>query len=341
MPYLFQSNEVFQLESGAALSSLTIAYHTYGTMNGTADNVVWVCHALTANSDAAEWWSGIVGAGLSISPEKGFIVCANILGSPYGTTNPVSVDPSTGRPFYQTFPFITIRDMVAAHQRLRQHLGIQRIQLLVGGSMGGYQALEWCLMEPRLINRVFLIACSAKETPWGIAIHTAQRMAIEADATWGSPSPTAGIKGLKTARAIGMVTYRSYDTYRLKQAENEEEKTDGFKAESYIRYQGDKFAARFNAYSYWCLTKAMDSHNVARSRTPTVAETLQTMQQKTLLIAVRSDVLCPPQEMETMAKYIPRSRLHIIDSVYGHDGFLTEGKAVSAILKDWLQERTD
>lgn len=339
MAQLFQSNQVFRLESGAALSSLTVAYQTYGTLNNSGNNVVWICHALTADSAAAEWWSGIIGAGLPINPEKDFIVCANILGSPYGTTNPLSIDSSTSQPFYQTFPFITIRDMVAAHRLLCQHLGIRRIRLLAGGSMGGYQALEWCVMDPTLIEGLFMIACSAKETPWGIAIHTAQRMAIEADATWGSASRKAGEKGLKTARAIGMVTYRSYDTYRLTQSETGEEKTDGFKAESYIRYQGDKLAGRFNAYSYWCLTKAMDSHNVARGRTVTVAETLQTIKQKTLLIAIQSDVLCPPQEMKAMANYIRGSRLHIIDSVYGHDGFLTEGRAISGILEDWLQEK--
>jgi len=221
----FQYKEPFVLETGGILDGLQIAYHTYGTLNESKSNVVWICHALTANAQVTEWWPGVVGKGRVIDPEKYFIVCANIIGSCYGSTGPASINPETGVPYFIDFPFITIRDMVKAHQLLRQHLGIEKIQLMVGGSMGGYQALEWCVMEPELIDRLFLLATSAKETPWGIAIHTTQRLAIEADATWGHRSVNAGEKGLKAARAIAMLTYRNYDTYKQTQTDPDENKS--------------------------------------------------------------------------------------------------------------------
>src|SRR5215207_4091784 len=226
----FHYKEPFELETGDVLPEITIAYHTYGTLNATKSNTVWICHALTANSDVVDWWPGVVGKGQAIDPDQHFIVCANIIGSCYGSTGPVSIDPDKGEPYFSGFPFITIRDMVKAHQLLSRFLGIQKIQLLVGGSMGGYQALEWSIMEPGLIERLFLVATSARETPWGIAIHTTQRLAIEADQTWGQPHRTAGEKGLKAARAIAMLTYRNYDTYKRTQNDTDQNKIDDFKA---------------------------------------------------------------------------------------------------------------
>jgi homoserine O-acetyltransferase/O-succinyltransferase len=174
MDYFYSPYPV-QLENGAVLPELTIAYSTYGKLNANKSNVVWVCHALTANSEATEWWSGVVGSGHVIDPEKYFIVCANILGSCYGSTGPLSINPVTKQPYYQHFPMVTIRDMVNAHILLRKQLGIDKIFLLMGGSMGGYQAMEWCIMEPAAIEHLFLLATSATESAWGIATHTAQR----------------------------------------------------------------------------------------------------------------------------------------------------------------------
>jgi len=332
----FHYRQSFILETGETLPEVTIAYHTYGELNSKKDNVVWVCHALTANSNVESWWPGVVGAGTQIDPAKHFIVCANILGSCYGSTGPLSLNPLTNQPFYNQFPFITIRDMVKAHQLLKEHLGISRIHLLMGGSMGGYQALEWALMEPEAIDQLFLIATSARETPWGIAIHTTQRLAIEADSSFGEASPRAGEKGLKTARAIGMLTYRSYQTYLLTQSETDMEKVDKFKASSYIHHQGNKLVNRFNAYSYWFLTKALDSHNIARGRSKSVEEALKLIKQRTFIISIKSDILCPLPEMELLANNIPDSTFHVIDSTYGHDGFLVEGKVITSLLKDWL-----
>ena len=186
MNYL-QHTHTFQLENGDSLPELTIAYSTYGKLNKEKNNIVWICHALTANSDVTEWWPGVVGSNHIIDPEKYFIVCANILGSCYGSTGPLSINPKTGEPYYHNFPFITIRDMVNAHILLRKHLGIEKIFLLMGGSMGGYQAMEWCVMEKDITERLVLLATSAAESAWGIATHTAQRLSIEADCTWQKP----------------------------------------------------------------------------------------------------------------------------------------------------------
>jgi homoserine O-acetyltransferase len=262
----FNYNEDFVLENGKTLHGITIAYQTHGQLNADQSNAVWVCHALTANADPADWWKGLVGKDCIINPDEHFIIGANILGSCYGTTGPLSTNPKTNQPYYSDFPSITIRDMVQAHILLRQHLSIKNIYLLIGGSMGGYQVLEWAMMEKEIIKNIFLIATSPSESAWGVAVHTAQRLAIEADATWLEHRPDAGSKGLKAARAIGMLTYRNYGIYQEKQTDPDPEKIDDFRVSSYIIYQGDKLVKRFNAYSYWLLTKAMDSHHLGRKR---------------------------------------------------------------------------
>ena len=324
------------LEGGGPLAELTVAYTTYGKMNADKSNVVWICHALTANSDAADWWDGVVGKNHVLDPEKYFIICANILGSCYGTTGPLSINPVTKAPYYSSFPLITIRDMVKAHILLRKHLQIEKIFLLMGGSMGGYQAMEWCIMEKDIIDHLFLLATSATESAWGIATHTAQRLAIEADCTWQLPSPEAGAMGLKAARAIGMLTYRNYGIMVKQQTDPEFEKLDNYKASSYINYQGEKLVQRFNACSYWLLTKSMDSHHLARGRCGNLETILQGITQKTLVIGISSDILCPVAEQQFLTHHIPNASLVVIDSDYGHDGFMVESKIISQHLAEWL-----
>ena len=335
-PHLYHYKQAFHLETGGKLPEITIAYHTWGTLNESGDNVVWICHALTANSDAEDWWKGLIGEGCVFDPQQFYIVCANIIGSAYGTTGPTSVNPQTGAPYYHDFPFITIRDIVAAHELLRQYLGIQRIQVLAGGSMGGYQVLEWSVMHPQLIQKQFLIVTAAKETPWGIAIHTAQRLAIESDATWQDGGPKAGEKGLAAARAMGMITYRNYHSFAVTQSEENQDKLDDFKASSYIRHQGNKLTRRFNAYCYWTLSKALDTHNLARGRAERTEEVLQGIQQPTLVVGIRGDVLCPVEETRFLAQHLPHARYKEIDSLYGHDGFLVETDSISNLLREWL-----
>jgi homoserine O-acetyltransferase len=231
---------------------------------------------------------------------------------------------------------VTIRDMVNAHMLLRKHLGIDRIHLLMGGSMGGYQVLEWAAMENDLIQNLFLVGTSATESAWGIAVHTSQRLAIEADPTWNSSTSGGGQRGLKAARAIGVITYRNYGILVDKQTDPDPEKLDGYKASSYINYQGDKLVNRFNAYSYWLLTKSMDSHHLGRGRGGKPEMVLQRFKQKTLIIGITTDILCPLHEQEFLAEYIPNSTLIKIDSPYGHDGFITEATKISKALREWL-----
>ena len=332
----FHYEHRFELESGETLPEVTIAYHTYGTLNADKNNVVWVCHALTANADAATWWEGVVGNDHVIDPKKYFIVCANILGSCYGSSGPLSIDPATKKPYYSTFPQITIRDMVKAHILLRDHLRIEKIFLIMGGSMGGYQALEWSVMEKNRIENLFILATSPTESAWGIATHTAQRLSIEADSTWKDMSPEAGKKGLKAARAIGMLTYRNYGIMVKHQTDTDTEKLDNYKASSYINYQGDKLVQRFNAYTYWLLTKSMDSHHLGRGRGGKLEPVLNSITQRTLIIGISSDILCPLIEQKFIANNLQDATLIEIDSTYGHDGFMVESKIISQHLAEWL-----
>lgn len=333
---VWNHRQPFTLENGVVLPELQVAYHTYGRLNADKSNVVWVCHALTASSDCVAWWKGLIGPGYLVDPEKYFIVCANILGSCYGTTGPTSSNPATGSPYYSGFPTITIRDMVRAHMLLREHLGIDRIFLLMGGSMGGYQALEWCVMEPEKIEKLFLIATSPSESAWGVAVHTAQRLAIEADSTWREHRADAGANGLKAARAIGMLTYRNYGIFQDAQTDPDPDKIDNFRASSYILYQGEKLVKRFNAYSYWLLTKSMDSHHLARSRGGDLIKVLNSIQQPALIIGINSDILCPLDEQRFMANHMPHATLVEIDSSYGHDGFIIEAAQITKHLREWF-----
>ncbi len=337
--HFFTYKHALQLESGQTLPSVDIAYHTYGTMNADKSNVIWFCHALTANADVLDWWNSLVGEGKTYDPSKHFIVCANIIGSCYGSSGPLCINPETQKPYYSSFPQVTIRDMVQVHILLRKHLGIEKINTIIGGSMGGYQVLEWALTETALIDRMVLVATSSQESAWGIAIHTAQRLAIETDTTWQELHPQAGSKGLKAARAIGMLTYRNYEAF-VKTQTDDEHKLDNYKASSYINYQGEKLVKRFNAYSYWLLTKAMDSHNIARNRGKMV-EVLKNIQTKTLIIGISSDHLCPVAEQKFMAQHIPNSTFVEIDSPYGHDGFLIEGKLIGEAIEKKITPSLD
>jgi homoserine O-acetyltransferase/O-succinyltransferase len=333
----FQHDQPFPLENGQVLPDIRIGYHTYGSLNAAGDNVIWICHALTANSDVIRWWPGMVGEYRYVDPEKYFIVCANIIGSCYGSSGPLTENPVTGKPYFSSFPMVTIRDMVKAHILLRKHLDINHIHLLMGGSMGGYQAIEWCLMEPAIIKDLFLIATSAAESAWGIAVHASQRLSIEADPTWMDPNPEAGGRGLRAARGIGILTYRNFAIMKEKQTDPDINKLDNYRASSYISYQGNKLSRRFNAYSYWLLTKAMDSHHIGRNRGSDLKKVLVSIRQRTLIVGITSDILCPLSEQEFLAENIPNSKLIIIDSLYGHDGFMVETEKMGNCLKEWME----
>ncbi|HEY4538988.1 MAG TPA: homoserine O-acetyltransferase [Faecalibacter sp.] len=338
MKQFFLSNQPFSLEMGGILPELKIAFHTYGTLNDEKSNVIWICHALTASSDARDWWNGLVGENKIFDPQKYFIVCANIIGSPYGSTSSNSVNPANSQKYGIEFPFFTIRDMVKAHQLLKHHLGIEKIKLLIGGSMGGYQALEWTISEQSSIKNLFLIATSAEESAWGKAIHTAQRLAIESDPEWTKGEIGIGDQGLKAARGIGMLTYRNYDLFKKQQSDENSDTYKDHKATSYIKYQAQKLADRFDALSYYKLTEAMDAHQLARGRNKTVEEVLNQITIPTLVMGISSDILCPPQEQQFLARHIPTAEYHEIDSEFGHDGFLIESVKIGEILKAWMKK---
>lgn len=333
--HYFDYKYSFPLESGESLPGFQLAYTTRGTLNDEGSNVVWICHALTGNADPGDWWGGMVGQGKYFNPENHFIVCANVLGSCYGSTGPLSTNPSTGRPFHHDFPALTIRDMVEALDLLRQELGIEKIHTCIGGSLGGEQAVEWAILRPQLIENLVLIAASAVASPWCIAFNEAQRMAIEADPTWIEQRDDAGTAGMRAARAMAMISYRNYDTYGFTQALDNNEQLDGYKAASYQRYQGEKIADRFNAFTYWTLSKVMDSHNVGRNR-GSILNALNQIKARTLVVGIRSDLLFPPTEQQFLARHIPEATYEEIDSLYGHDGFLIEFRPLAGIMRKWV-----
>jgi len=337
---IYTYTKPFKLENGKKLRKIEIAYQTYGRLNAKKDNVIWACHALTANADVLDWWKGLFGNNDLFNPDEHFIICANVLGSNYGTTSPLSINPVTGQPYYLAFPEFTIRDLVAAHCLLAQHLHIADIKVLIGGSLGGQQALEWAISDNKRIENLILMATNAVHSPWGIAFNESQRLAITADRTFFAQQPDGGLKGLKVARSIALLSYRTYEAYSTTQLESVNDKTGSFRASSYQNYQGEKLCKRFNAYSYWYLTKAMDSHNVGRGRT-SIADALALVKANTLVIGIENDVLFPLSEQEFLANNIPEASFQSIKSAYGHDGFLIETNTLTNIIGNFLKESTN
>jgi homoserine O-acetyltransferase/O-succinyltransferase len=333
---VLKHNKPFTTEGGALFRELEIAYDTWGTLSSRGDNVIWVCHALTANSDVDAWWPGMTGKGLAFDTGKYFIVCANILGSCYGTTGPVSVNPATGKPWLNDFPVITIRDIVNVHEVLRVHLGIKKIHLIIGSSIGGNQALEYCIMYPDVIEKQIFIASSAKQSPWAVAFNESQRLSIEADPTFHGDDPEGGKKGLKAARSIALLSYRTSYAYNMTQAEDSDDKTGSYKASSYQAYQGEKLVKRFNPWTYYRLTQLSDSHNIGRNRGG-VQNALKLVKAETLCIGIRSDMLYPPDEQKLVADGVEKGRYAEIDSFFGHDGFLIETEQVTEIIKKFRE----
>ncbi|MDP4148899.1 MAG: homoserine O-acetyltransferase [Bacteroidota bacterium] len=326
---VFTQEGPFELESGACLPHYHLAYTTHGRLNASGDNVVWIFHALTANSDPAQWWPGLVGEGKLFDPDRHFIVCVNMPGSCYGSIGPLSIKPGTDEPYYHDFPFFTTRDMIRAYRPLREFLGINRIHMGIGGSMGGQQLLEWAIEEPELFQYIVPIATNARHSPWGIAFNTSQRMAIEADETWKQRKEEAGRAGMRAARATALLSYRHYDTYMKLQP--------GDHADSYQRYQGEKLVRRFSAFSYYTLSQSMDSHDTGRGRGgPEFA--LQRIRAHTLVIGIGTDILFPLTEQEYLAAQIPGAVFVDIPSLYGHDGFLLEFEQIEKLVRDFVRK---
>lgn len=324
-----QFDSPLELENGSLLHNTEAAYHTFGTLNEDKSNVIWVCHALTANSDVFDWWQGLFGENQLLNPKDYFIICANVLGSHYGSTNPLSKNPTSDQPYFHDFPMITIRDMVKQHIRLANYLNIEKINTIIGGSLGGQQALEWSIMEPERIQNQVLIATNAAHSSWGVAFNESQRMAIENDISWTEKNELAGINGMKVARSIALLSYRTNKIYNKTQK-------NPLDAISYQRYQGEKLANRFNAFSYWYLSHAMDNHNVGNKR-QSITNALKLIQAKTLVISIKNDLLFPPEDQLLLVENINNVKQEIIDSPYGHDGFLIETPALTNIIQTFLE----
>ncbi|WP_194774726.1 homoserine O-acetyltransferase family protein [Pararhodonellum marinum] len=333
---IFSCDDELALESGETLPGFQLAFTTQGHLTTQKDNVIWILHALTGDANAHEWWNGLVGEDKLFDPTKHFIVCANLLGSCYGSTQPLSENPKTGNPYFYNFPNLTTRDMALSLEKLRAHLGIAQIHTLIGGSLGGQVALEWAHILGHKVQHSVIIAANAKTSAWTIGFNEAQRMAIESDCTWGQNNPEAGKKGLETARAIAMLTYRHPDSLEQNQAD-QQEKTDHYKVSSYLRYQGLKLANRFNALSYWVLSKAMDSHDIGRGRGG-VEQALSEISSKVLTIGVDRDQLFLPSESQLIGSKVPKGTYREISSPYGHDAFLIEYEQLNYILKSFYLE---
>ncbi|MBC7778075.1 MAG: homoserine O-acetyltransferase [Phycisphaerae bacterium] len=318
----FRNPEPFPLENGGLLPELTLGYHTFGTLNAERSNVIWVCHALTANSDVSDWWSGLFGPGNVFDPEKYFIVCANMIGSCYGSIGPRSVNPATGKTYGTDFPLVSIRDIARSQYLLRQYLGIESIALCIGGSCGGHQVLELAFLIPEKIKKIALLVCAARESAWAIAIHESQRMAIEADPTWTNDEDNSGQAGLRAARAIGLLSYRTIEAYRDTQTDTDE-RSDGFSASGFMKYQGEKLVRRFYSQCYWQLTKILDTHNVGRGRGG-IPAALKQLTMPAFVFSIQKDLLIPPFEQEMLAEHLPAAQFFSFDSKFGHDGFLIE-----------------
>ncbi len=337
---LYQHNAPLTLESGEVLPSLDIVYDTFGSLNEAKDNVIWVCHALTANSDVADWWPHTVEEGRFLDPTRYFIVCANFLGSHYGTTSPLSINPTTGEKWYYDFPRVSVRDMVACHQLLAKHLGIERVKLLIGSSIGGFQCMEWAITSPGFAENLALIATTTCSEPWAAAFNESQRMAIRLDPTWGERRDDAGLDGMAVARSIALISYRGGAAYNATQQEKVDSNDVSFerRAHSYQQYQGEKLRRRFNALSYYRLSEAVDSHNIARGR-GSIAEALRRIEARTLVVAISSDILFPPEAHTPMREHIADVEYHLIESEFGHDGFLVEHEKLNTIICNFLKDR--
>ncbi|ASQ90066.1 homoserine O-acetyltransferase [Prosthecochloris sp. GSB1] len=331
------SKKPFVLESGVTLPEVTVAYRTWGALNRERSNVIMICHALTGSADADRWWEGLFGKGKAFDETKDFIICSNVLGSCYGTTGPLAVNPLTGKRYGPDFPSITIRDMVHLQRLLLDELGIEQVKLVVGASLGGMQVLEWGCMFPEKVRALMPMGISGRHSAWCIAQSEAQRQAIAADSNWkdGWYEPEVlPAKGLAAARMMAMCSYRSFENFRERFGR---EKKDGatFQAESYLRHQGEKLVERFDANTYVALTKAMDTHDLARGR-GSYERVLASLAVPVEVLSITSDILYPKEEQEELARYIRDCTIRYLSEPFGHDAFLIVVDKVSDMVREFL-----
>ncbi len=327
-----------QLESGRTMTDVPVAWSSWGELNAQGDNAIVVCHALTGSQAADEWWGPLIGPDRALDTNRFFVVCLNVLGSPYGSASPVSNNPETGEPYGREFPAVTIRDTVRAHRQALEALGVRRVLFALGGSMGGMQSLEWAF-EDDFVDGIVPIGVGGRHSAWCIGFSETQRQAIYADPAWNDGQyAEQPRKGLATARMIAMLTYRSSGSLTRRFGRSSQEGAeDMFAVESYLHYQGAKLVDRFDANCYVHLTRQMDTHDVARGR-GAYEEVLRSIDKKTLVIGVDSDALYPLAEQEELASLIPGARLEVVRSPDGHDAFLIEFEQLGRFIRTWMEQ---
>lgn len=324
-----------QMENGHTLREARVAYRTWGEPQ---DEAILICHALTGSADADEWWGGMFGRDRPFDPEHDYIISANALGGCYGTTGPTSPDPDGDGWYGASFPEVTIRDMVSVQAHLLNHLEVERLKLVIGGSMGGMQAMEFAFSYPDRVDGAVSIGAGTSQSAWGIAFSQPQRNAIYTDPAFerGRYQPGEGpVSGLATARQIAMISYRSYGSFESRFGRRNSE--DGFEVQSYLQYQGRKLVDRFDANSYLRLVNAMDSHDLTRGRGER-SEVLASLTTPVLTVGISSDVLFPPAEVRDLAHSLPNGRYATLHASQGHDAFLIETDALSRIVNRFREE---
>ncbi|WP_026325675.1 homoserine O-acetyltransferase MetX [Sphingomonas sp. Mn802worker] len=349
-----------QLDGGATLSPVEIAYETYGTLDARAGNAILVCHALTGDHHVASahprtgkpgWWQRMVGPGKPIDTDRFFVICANVLGSCMGSSGPASINPVTARAWGMTFPVITIRDMVRAQALLLDHLGINRLAAVVGGSMGGMQALSWAATCPARVAAAMVIASTARHTAQNIAFHEVGRQAVMADPNWRGGdyySGDAPARGLAVARMAAHITYLSEAGLTEKfgrRLQAREAKSFGFDAdfqvESYLRHQGLSFTDRFDANSYLYITRAMDYYDLAEEHGGQLARAFDAAT-RFCLVSFDTDWLYPTAESRAVVQALNAAGAPVsfveLSSPYGHDAFLLDSPELDRIVAGFLRE---
>jgi homoserine O-acetyltransferase/O-succinyltransferase len=354
----------FALDGGATLTNITVAYETWGALDAAASNAVLVCHALTGDSHAAGpsgpghpsagWWDGLIGSGRALDTDRYFVVCVNVLGGCQGTTGPASTDPASGRPYGSSFPVVTIRDMVRTQAAVADHLGVDQWLAVVGGSMGGMQALEWGVIYPHRVRSVAAIATTVASSAQQIAWSSVGRNTLILDPAWRGgdyydAEPGHGPhQGLAMARELAQITYRTSQVFDEKFGRGQvDPMTDRFTlwqrfdVEGYLDYQGAKLVRRFDANSYLVINRAMDLHDIGRGRGG-VEGALRRLRGPCLVMSISSDTLYPPAQQQHLRDLLAAQgtpcQYHVVDSPDGHDGFLLEFDQVGPPLADFLAE---
>lgn len=350
--FTFGRDKSFELSGGGQLQPVTLRYTLYGQLNEARDNALLVCHALSGSARVAEWWPQLIGPGKSLDTNRYCVIGVNVLGSCYGSTGPSSLNPQTGEPYACDFPLITIGDMVRAQVHLLDHLGISRLYAVIGGSIGGMQALSWAVDFPEKVARCIAIG-AVPLSAMGLALNHLQRQAIRSDPAWLQgryPADRPPVDGLALARAIAQCTYKSSALFNERFARRPDRSGEDphrsmvgrYDIAGYLDYQGSNFTTRFDANSYLVISKAMDTFEIDRSY-GSEDEALKRIKARLLLVGISSDWLFTPAEIQSLASRARAVGADVeyseIDSSHGHDGFLADAEFLGPIVRAHLEER--